>query len=218
MGQFRPDTILSAMAYYQGESLKDRIKGGPLEVNEAMELAVQLGRGLAKAHEHGIIHRDIKPANILITDDGMVKIVDFGLAKLSGTTQITKAGTTVGTAAYMSPEQAQGNEVDHRTDIWSVGVVLYEMLTGRLPFSGERHVSLLYAIVHESPVPIRTMKPDVPIELELIITRALEKIPQKRYSSVAEMLAELKKMVSGLYGTKYSSIQSHTNDYQNNGV
>ena len=123
------------MAYYEGETLKERIERGPLDLDEAVDIATQVGQGLAEAHGAGIVHRDIKPANLLIATSGVVKILDFGLAKLAGTEGVTQTGTTVGTVAYMSPEQACGEEVDHRTDIWSVGVVLYEMMTGE-PYRG----------------------------------------------------------------------------------
>jgi serine/threonine protein kinase len=122
-----------AMACYEGETLKERIAQGPVPVPDALDIIQQMGGGLAKAHEQGIVHRDIKPANIFLTSDGLVKILDFGLAKLSGQTRMTKTGTTLGTVAYMSPEQARGEETDHRTDLWCVGVLLYEMLAGQLP-------------------------------------------------------------------------------------
>ena len=129
--------IFIVMDLYEGETLKSKIERGPTSIDEAVEIALQMARGLAKAHEHGIVHRDIKPANVIVTRDGLVKIIDFGLAKLTGRTMLTKIGSTIGTAAYMSPEQARGEDVDQRTDIWSLGVVLYEMLTGRLPFRGD---------------------------------------------------------------------------------
>jgi serine/threonine protein kinase len=137
VGETGEGQLFIAMACYEGEILKERIARGPLPLEEAIDIAQQIGRGLTKAHAKEIVHRDIKPANIFVTDDGLVKILDFGLAKLVGQTRLTRKGTTMGTVAYMSPEQAHSEEVDHRTDVWSLGVVLYEMVTGELPFRGE---------------------------------------------------------------------------------
>lgn len=180
-----------AMACYQGESLKQKIKRGPLSVAEAVDIALHVASGLTKAHEQGIVHRDIKPANILITEDGSVKIVDFGLAKLSGQTRITRSGTTMGTIAYMSPEQARGDVVDQRTDVWSLGAVLYEMLAGEIPFKGDKETAVVYSILNEDPKPLHAVIPNIPYELEEIIKKALKKEPSDRFVSAKEMAAAL---------------------------
>jgi len=134
-----------------GASLADRIKDGPLNIDEALNIVIQICRGLARAHDNGIVHRDVKPGNILIDEHGLVKIVDFGLAKLGSLTKMTVVGTTMGTVSYMSPEQARGDEVDHRSDIWALGVVLYEMVTGRVPFRGEYDQAVIYSILNMEP-------------------------------------------------------------------
>jgi len=181
-----------AMAYVDGQSLKDRLEGGPLAIEEVIGIARQINEGLNEAHEKGIVHRDIKPANIMLTTKNQVKIMDFGLAKLSGMTRVTKTGSTIGTMAYMSPEQARGEEVGRSTDIWSFGVVLYEMLTGRLPFQGEYDAAVLYSILNRELDSVSTLRPDTPRNLQLIIGKALEKEPADRYLSMAEILADLK--------------------------
>lgn len=161
-----------AMAFYEDESLRDRIKREPLKAEEAVDIAIQVGQGMAKAHQKGIVHRDIKPANILITKDGAAKIVDFGLAKLAGQVKLTREGTTIGTVAYMSPEQAKGEAVDQRTDVWSLGVVLYEMLAGKLPFKGDFEQTLIHSILKSEPEPITKFQKDLPPGLENIIAKA----------------------------------------------
>jgi formylglycine-generating enzyme required for sulfatase activity/dienelactone hydrolase len=181
-----------AMEYIEGQSLRARMKEAPPSLEEAVDIAIQVAEGLEEAHKKGIIHRDIKSANIMVTDQGQAKIMDFGLAKVKGGTLLTREGTTLGTVAYMSPEQARGEEVDHRSDIWSLGVVLYEMLSGTLPFIGEREASILYSVVHEEPKPLKAIKTDIPVELQHIVDRALKKKPDSRYSSSSETLKDLK--------------------------
>jgi serine/threonine protein kinase len=183
-----------SMAYVDGGSLKDRIDQGPLDVAETLDIISQVAMGLAKAHEKIIVHRDIKPANILMTRDGIARIVDFGLAKLEGRTKVTRAGTTVGTVAYMSPEQARGDDVDHRTDIWSLGVMLYEMLTGVRPFPGDHEAAVIYRIVNEDPAPLDDHREGISSELQEIVNRALAKDASGRYGSVIEMLEDLQRV------------------------
>ncbi len=186
--------LFIVMAYYGGETLKDRIEShkAGLPIDEAIDIAKQIAEGLAKAHSKDIIHRDIKPANILITEDGEVKIIDFGLAKLAGRTQLTKSGMTIGTVAYMSPEQAQGGTVGHRTDIWSLGVVLYEMLTGQLPFPGDYEQAVIYSILNEKPKPISNTPAEVPEVWQRIIDKALAKEANERYQSAGAVLDDLR--------------------------
>ena len=181
-----------AMAYYGGESLKERLDGGPLEVTEAVDIISQVATGLSKAHEKNIVHRDIKPANILLTPDGVAKIVDFGLAKLEGRTKVTRTGTTVGTVAYMSPEQALGEDVDHCTDIWSLGVVLYEMLTGERPFPGDNEAAIVYRIANEEPPPLVRYRTDLSPVLHDVLDRTLKKDRSERYQSIGDVITELK--------------------------
>ncbi|MCJ7485196.1 MAG: protein kinase, partial [Candidatus Aminicenantes bacterium] len=171
---------------------RDRIKKKPLATEDALSIASQVAAGLGEAHHKGIVHRDIKSANIMVTAKGQAKVMDFGLAKLRGGSSLTKSQTTLGTVAYMSPEQAKGEEVDGRTDLWSLGVVLYEMLTGELPFKGDRDLSIIHSIVHEDPKPIKSRKPPVPLELQQVITRALKKNRDSRYGSAGDMLKDLK--------------------------
>ncbi len=189
--------VFIAMAYYEGESLKDKIEKEPISQQEALDIASQLAQGLNKAHKEGIVHRDIKPANIMVTPDGIVKIVDFGIAKLSGQVRMTKTGATMGTVAYMSPEQARGEAVDLRTDIWSAGVVLYEMLTGSLPFREEHEHSMMNAVINEEPLPLRKHRPDLPVDLEKIVDTALAKKPENRYENLDDLLLDLNAVSEG---------------------
>ena len=180
------------MACYDGETLEEKIQRGPLKVEEALGIAIQISEGLKEAHDKSIVHRDIKPANIMITFKGQVKIMDFGLAKLRGRTKVTKEGTTLGTVAYMSPEQARGEEIDHRTDIWSLGVILYEMVTGQRPFKGEYEQAVVYSIMSEIPEPITGLRTGVPMALERIVAKLMAKRPEERYQHVGDLLVDLK--------------------------
>jgi len=189
--------VFISMDCYEGETLKDKTQKGPLKVEEAIDIAIQIAEGLKKAHKKGIVHRDIKPANIFITEDGVVKILDFGLAKLGVQTKLTKEGTTLGTVAYMSPEQTRGEEVDHRTDIWSLGVVLYEMLTGRLPFKGDYDQAVVYSILNEEPRRPTSLVKGISARLEGILVRALEKDPDDRYQTITNLLSDLEFETSG---------------------
>jgi dienelactone hydrolase/predicted Ser/Thr protein kinase len=187
-----------AMEYVEGETLRDRIKKRPLNPEEALDIISQVATGLGEAHRKGIIHRDIKSANIMVTDKGQAKVMDFGLAKLRGGCSLTRSQTTLGTVAYMSPEQARGDELDQRTDLWSLGVVLYEMLTGELPFRGDRDLSIIHSIIHEDPKPIKLRKPPVPEELQQIVARALRKDRESRYRTAEDILKDLKKYEEAL--------------------
>lgn len=183
-----------AMACYPGETLRERIARGTLPPAEAVRIATEVAEGLAKAHEHGIVHRDIKPANIMVTTDGLAKILDFGLAKLAGDARLTQPGTTVGTVAYMSPEQACGDDIDAKTDLWSLGVVLYEMASGTLPFGRDSDRAVLHAIVHEEPRPVKDLRPGFPAEIAGVIRKALAKDPAHRYATAGEMAADLRRL------------------------
>jgi pimeloyl-ACP methyl ester carboxylesterase len=179
------------MARYEGETLNDVIRRGPVGIQRALDIAIQVAQGLNNAHEAGIVHRDVKPANLFVTRDGLVKILDFGLAKLSGRGGLTRSGTTLGTVAYMAPEQIRGDAVDTRTDLWAFGAVLYEMLAGRPAFDGDNDATILHAILHNDPAPIRTRVRDVPLRLEQTLERLLTKERTARPASAAELREEL---------------------------
>ena len=188
-----------AMAFVEGETLQAKIEAGPLKIDESLDIAIDVARGLAAAHFKGVVHRDIKSANVMIAAAGpgadpQAKLLDFGLARLAAAASLTKEGTTLGTTAYMSPEQAQGSEVDHRSDIWSLGVVLYEMVSGRLPFQGEYEQGILYGVLHEQPEPLTALRTGVPKELERIAGKCLAKEPGSRYQHVDELLVDLREL------------------------
>jgi serine/threonine protein kinase len=193
IGETPEGQLFIAMAYCPGETLKERILRGPMPIEEAVDIAIQIAEALESAHDGGIVHRDIKPANILITDRDQVRVVDFGLAKLAGEATVTRQGSVIGTPAYMSPEQATGTEVDGRSDLWALGVVLYEMVAGRRAFAAEHEQAILLAITTSEPTPIDTLRPEVPAELQRIIRRCLKRKPEDRYQSAGQLVADLKR-------------------------
>ena len=197
------------MEYIDGIELKEKIKSGPIPNREAIKIASQIAEGLEAAHNKGIVHRDIKSSNIMITKDGKVKVMDFGLAKIGRGAQVTKIGSTVGTAAYMSPEQAKGEELDYRTDVWSFGVVFYEMLTGELPFKGDYEQALMFSILNEQPKTIQILASDISSVIIHILDRTLEKDVTLRYQSISEVLIELRRLQ--LSGSRVSSISRTSN-------
>ncbi len=191
------DGLFISMAYYEGTTLQKRLKDGALTFPEALDIAIQLAKGLQCAHESQIIHRDIKPGNVMLTRRGEVKIVDFGLAKLAGQSHLTQSGTTLGTAAYMSPEQISNSEVDERSDIFSFGLMLYEMFTGVHPFRSDYYHAIMYAILHDDPKPVTEINPELPEELQWIIEKAIRKNPDDRYKSIKDMVVLLEALKEG---------------------
>jgi eukaryotic-like serine/threonine-protein kinase len=184
--------IFIAMAYYAGETLKQKMRRGPLPVLEALDIAAQIADALACAHQHGIVHRDIKPANVLVTGGERVKLVDFGLALLAGHSRLTRSGGVVGTAYYMSPEQLKGEEVDHRTDLWSLGILLHEMLAAELPFAGDSEAAVILSIVGREPRQLAEARPDVPPRVAAVLRKALAKDPKERYLTASQMAEDLR--------------------------
>ena len=182
--------VYIAMAYYDGETLKAKLERGPLPLDEALDYAVQMAEGLSKAHAEGIVHRDVKPANVMITTEGVVKLVDFGVAKM-GDMSLTQSGTTVGTMAYMSPEQLQGAESDHKGDIWALGCVIHEMLAGVRPFVGAYPQAVAYAIINGERTPLTESRRNVPEALERVVAKCLDRDLSRRYDSTAAVFADL---------------------------
>jgi non-specific serine/threonine protein kinase len=195
-----------AMEYVEGQSLKEVIAGKDLSIEEILNIAIQISDGLAKAHQAGIVHRDIKPHNIMIDKDGRARICDFGLAKAKRDAMLTQTGTTLGTVAYMSPEQARGHEVDQRSDIFSLGVILYEMFTRQLPFKGEHEAAIFHSIINEHPQPLARFNNRVSQELERIVSKALAKDKEERYQHVDDMRADLKTESKSLEYAKTASV------------
>jgi serine/threonine protein kinase len=183
-----------AMEYVEGKTLREHISSDDLTIERITEISVQICEGLNEAHSKGITHRDIKPENILIDEKGKVKIVDFGLAKIMNVSRgITRQDSTVGTLKYMSPEQIRNQSVDHRSDIWSFGVILYEMITGKYPFKGEHDASLFYSIINQSPEPLARYKADIAEGFQRIIDKSLDKDPETRYQHIDELLSDLRR-------------------------
>src|SRR5262245_49116166 len=191
-----------AMAYVKGQNLADRILEGPLEIPEALNTACQLSDGLRAAHNQGVIHRDLTPSNIILSHDGRVRIVDFGVARLADVSQLTEPGTNLGTAPYVSPEQMKGDAVDHRTDTWSLGVILYELMTGKRPFQAPHREAIYYAIAFKSPVSMRALRTGIPVELERIVLKCLEKERANRYPDAAKLSNDLSNIQSRLPDNK----------------
>jgi serine/threonine-protein kinase len=191
------DTYYIAMEYLDGRTLKELIVGhGQAPVRVAVEYARQILSALRFAHRHGIVHRDIKPHNVLVDREGRVKVTDFGIAR-AGTSQMTETGSIVGTAQYLSPEQARGGEVDQRSDLYSLGVVLYELLTGKTPFEGDTPVEIAMKHLSATPQTPSELRPDIPPELDMVILRALAKNPDERYQSADEMESDLERVARG---------------------
>ncbi len=191
IGETDEKQLFIAMAFYQGETLQKKLNKGAMEINRVTEIILQIARGLEEAHSKGIIHHDIKPTNIMVTRENKVKLLDFGLAKLLRSNLSAKIGTTVETISYMSPEQTHGGNVDQRTDIWSLGVIFYEMLSGDLPFKGDYGQAIIYSILNEEPEPVCVKRPDIPDEIEKIIKKSLSKKVEERYFSFKEFIRDV---------------------------
>ncbi|MDX1645722.1 MAG: protein kinase [Longimicrobiales bacterium] len=195
VGEDDSGCLFLAMPYYDGETLRSRIQRGPLELEETLGIVRQIAEGLGAAHRRGIVHRDIKPANVILTESGVAKIVDFGVAKMADSA-LTRTGAALGSVSYMSPEQTRGEEVDHRSDLWSVGVVLFEMIGGRRPFLGHDEHAIRSAILSKAPPSLQSYRPDAATVLGPILERALSKEPEARYATAAELIADIDRVRS----------------------
>ena len=201
--------LFIVMEFVDGKSLKEKKEN--LSEKQILDMGIQVAEGLAAAHEKGIVHRDIKPENIMIRKDGIVQIMDFGLAKLYTTgnlSRLTKAGTTMGTIGYMSPEQVQGLDVDHRTDLFSLGVVLYELFSGESPFKGVHETAIMYEIVNVDPAPIATVKEGIDPQLDDIILECLEKEKDDRCQSAKELAKDLRKIRKSTGNSSWRAFRS----------
>ncbi len=188
------DEPFIVMEYVDGQTIRDVVGAtGPVAPTDALRYAIQIAEALEEAHNHGIVHRDIKSENIMLNAKNQIKVMDFGLAKLKGSLKLTKSSSTVGTLAYMAPEQIHGHKADGRADIFSFGVVLFEMLTGELPFSGDYEAALMYPVLNEEPEALQKHLPEASAELVHVINRALEKEPDERYQNIRDMLIDLRR-------------------------
>ena len=196
------------MEFVEGMTLREKLSQAPIAVKEAVTYAVQIGEALEEAHSKGIVHRDIKSDNIMVNKKNQIKVMDFGLAKLKGALKLTKTTSTVGTLGYMAPEQIQGGEIDARSDIFSFGVVLFEMLTSRLPFRGEHEAAMMYSVLNEEPQPIQKYIPDISSEFVHILNRALEKDPENRYQTAADLRSDLKRLKRDTAAKPHSALST----------
>jgi serine/threonine protein kinase/predicted ATPase len=191
IGEADDGQLFIAMPLYDGETLEARLARGRLELCDAVAIALQVANGLAKAHEHKVVHRDIKPSNVMLLADGGVRVLDFGVARVDDASLTTQGAAAVGTVAYMSPEQGRGEPIDLRTDIWSLGVVIYEMITGTRPFDGENSRALTFSILNDEPAPVTATRADLPIEIDDVLRKALAKTPAHRYDSMRSLATDL---------------------------
>jgi serine/threonine protein kinase len=196
-----------AMEFIDGPSVKERLAVRPLPLEDALDIAIHACIGLQAAHDRGIVHRDVKSANLMLTAQGQVKVMDFGLAQIGGRAGLTKTGASIGTPAYMSPEQTQGQPTDHRTDIWSIGVVLFEMLTGRLPFAGQTDQAVSYAIVHTQPEPVTALRSGLPLDLDRILAKTLAKSAEQRYQNIADLIVDLRSATASKQASSGQTLQ-----------
>ena len=206
IGEVENGQTYIAMAYYTGETLEKKIDRGALALEQAVDIVIQLARGLLMAHSAGIIHRDIKPSNVMVTSEGTIKILDFGLAKLCDQPLLTRTQARVGTVYYMSPEQTGSEDVDQRTDLWALGVVFYELLTGKRPFEGEREQAVIQAILNSSPLPPSELQKGIPDDAERIIFKCLQKDPNDRYASAERLITDLQKLKGSLDLERYETL------------
>ena len=191
-----------AMSFVEGETIAQKVAQRPLPLDKALDYAIQAAQGLQAAHAKGIVHRDIKSANLMVTPQGQVKIMDFGLAQLADQSRITKTASFLGTPAYMSPEQAKREPADERSDIWSIGAVIYEMVSGRLPFGGENEHGVLYGIVNSEPEPLTSLRVGLPVELDRLVSKAMAKKPAERYQHIDETIVDLRAVADQLKAHK----------------